>query len=43
MELIIIIGLYRCPSCGYYGYTGRECYDCGYVGIINKNLSYDTR
>lgn len=22
--------LHRCPACGYYGFDGRECFDCGY-------------
>lgn len=25
--------LYRCPACGYYGFNGQECYDCGYTRI----------
>jgi rRNA maturation protein Nop10 len=20
----------RCPACGYYGFNGEECFDCGY-------------
>lgn len=20
----------RCPACGYYGWNGVECFDCGY-------------
>lgn len=20
----------RCPVCGYYGFNGEECFDCGY-------------
>ena len=23
-------GYFRCPSCGYFGFDGTECFDCGY-------------
>ena len=22
--------LEKCPACGYYGFDGTECFDCGY-------------
>ena len=25
-----VIGLWRCPACGYYDFNGIECYACGY-------------
>ena len=23
--------LSKCPICGYYGFNGYECFDCGYT------------
>lgn len=23
--------LSKCPVCGYYGFNGYECFDCGYT------------
>lgn len=30
MYSLIIVGLFRCPACGYFAFDGTECFDCGY-------------
>lgn len=26
----LTVGYSKCPCCGYYGFNGQECFDCGY-------------
>jgi len=31
-KVILIVSYGRCPACGYFGFNGVECFDCGYRG-----------
>ena len=31
-KLLMMIGYYKCPNCGYWAYDGYQCFDCGYKG-----------
>jgi rRNA maturation protein Nop10 len=31
--VVVYVGLYRCPACGYYAFNGIECFDCGYRAV----------